>query len=416
MADCNAFKMAQTQLDEAAEILGLDEAVHEFLRWPQKEYSARIPLRMDDGSTKVFQAFRVEHSLARGPAKGGLRWHPNETIDTVRALASWMTWKCAAVDIPLGGGKGGIVCDPKQLTESEKERLARGYIRAFADIFGVTKDVPAPDVYTTPQIMAWMMDEFETINREHAPGVITGKPIPLGGSQGRGDSTARGGIFVAREAGKAFGVELKGKTLAIQGFGNVGRYCGILAEEILGMKIIAVADEHGGIINKNGISMQALAEHTDRTGSVIKMEGTEPIENSDLLELEVTMLAPCALENVITKDNADNIKAEMVLELANGPTSPEADEILFAKGIPVIPDFLANAGGVTVSYFEQVQNSYNFYWTIEEVQARLEEKMVTAFDAIFKIADERKIKMRTAAYLGSVMRVAEACKLRGWVS
>ncbi|MHC4872673.1 MAG: Glu/Leu/Phe/Val family dehydrogenase [Planctomycetota bacterium] len=416
MADCNAFEMAQVQLDEAAELLGLDPAIHEFLRWPQKEFTARLPVRMDDGTTKVFQAFRVEHNFARGPAKGGLRWHPNETIDTVRALATWMTWKCAAVDIPLGGGKGGIVCDPKQLSENEKERLARAYIRAFADIFGVTKDVPAPDVYTTPQIMAWMMDEFEAITREHRPGVITGKPIPLGGSQGRTDSTARGGIFVAREAGKAYGIELKGQTCAIQGFGNVGRYCGLLAEEILGMKVIAVSDENGGVINKDGISMTALAEHTDRTGSVIKMDGTDSIENSDLLELDVTLLAPCALENVINKDNADNIKAKMVLELANGPTSPDADEILFNKGIPVLPDFLANAGGVTVSYFEQVQNSYNFYWPIEEVHQRLESIMVTAFDGIFKIADERKIKMRTAAYLGSIMRVAEACKLRGWVS
>lgn len=416
MADCNAFEMAQAQLDEAAALLGLDSAMHEFLRWPQKEFSARLPVKMDDGTTKVFQAFRVEHNMARGPAKGGLRWHPNETIDTVRALATWMTWKCSVVDIPLGGGKGGIVCDPKQLSESEKERLARAYIRAFADIFGVTKDVPAPDVYTTPQIMAWMMDEYETITREHGPGVITGKPIPLGGSQGRMDSTARGGVFVAREAAKVYGIELKGNTMALQGFGNVGRYAGLLAEEILGIKVVAVSDENGGIYNPDGISMVALAEHADRTGSVVKMEGTKEISNSELLELDVTLLAPCALENVINKDNVENIKAKMILELANGPTSPEADEVLFKKGIPVLPDFLANAGGVTVSYFEQVQNSYNFYWTLDEVHQRLEEKMVTAFDDVYAIAKERKIKMRTAAYLKSIMRVAEACKLRGWVS
>lgn len=411
----NAFRMAQEQLDEAAKILGLDEAMHEFLRWPQKEFTARIPVKMDDGSTKVFTAFRVEHNFSRGPAKGGLRWHWEETIDTVRALATWMTWKTSVVDIPLGGGKGGIICDPKQLSDREKERLARGYIRAFADIFGVTKDVPAPDVYTTPQIMAWMMDEYETIVRERHPGVITGKPLALGGSQGRGDATARGGVITVRDAGKALGIDLKGQSMAIQGFGNAGQFAALLGEELLDLKLIAASDSKGGVISKSGIDAKELVEYKLKNGSVTGFPGTDPISNEELLELDCTVLFPAALEYAITKDNAENIKAKIICELANGPTTPEADNILFKNGNFVIPDFLANAGGVTVSYFEQVQNSYNFYWTLEEVHERLEQKMSSAFEAVFDMHKKQNVHMRLAAYLVSIQRVAEATTLRGWV-
>ena len=415
MEEFNAFSMAQAQLDEAAQILGLDPAMHELLRWPQREYGARLPVRMDDGSVKVVQAFRVEYNMARGPAKGGLRWHPQETVDTIRALAAWMTWKTALVDIPLGGGKGGVVCNPRECSDAEKERLARAYIRAFADIFGIAKDVPAPDVYTNPQIMAWMMDEYETIKREHHPGVITGKPIAVGGSEGREDATARGGMITTRKAADALGIDLSGETMAIQGFGNAGRFAALLGSDLLGLKLLAASDSRGGVYSPEGIDAKALVEHKLRHGAVGDFPGTQPIGNRELLELGVAVLFPSALENVITGDNASKVKAKIVCELANGPTTPEADEILHQNNVFVIPDFLANAGGVTVSYFEQVQNSYNFYWPLEEVHRHLEEKLGKAFDAVYEIHRKRKVKMRTAAYIVSVMRVAEACHLRGWV-
>ena len=407
--------MAQAQLDEVAELIGLDKTTHELLRWPRREFAARIPLRMDDGSIRMFQAFRVHYNDARGPGKGGVRWHPNETIDTVRALAAWMTWKTAVVDIPLGGSKGGIICNPRELSEREQERLARAYVRAFFDALGPDRDVPAPDVQTTPQIMAWMLDEYETIARRHAPGVITGKPLPIGGSQGRVDSTARGAMIVLRETAKKLNMPLEGRPVALQGFGNVGRHAGLLAEQMLGMKVVAVVDEFGGIYNKNGLDMRATALHCDKTGSVVKLPGSEPISGADMFRLDVSVLIPAALEHVITRENASAINAKIVCELANGPTTPEADEILFAKNVFVIPDFLANAGGVTVSYFEQAQNSSNFYWTLEEIHKRLEEKMTTAFDAVYEMHKKKKVKMRAAAYMVSVMRVAEACRIRGWV-
>jgi len=325
-----------------------------------------------------------------------------------------MTWKTAVVDIPLGGSKGGIICNPRELSDSEQERLARAYMRAFVGVFGSDKDVPAPDVNTTPQIMAWMLDEYETITRRHEPGIITGKPLPLGGSQGRLDATARGGMIVLNEAAKKMELNLKNNTMALQGFGNVGRYGGLLAQDMLGLKVLAVGDEHGGIYNENGIDMKALAQQYDKTRSVVDLPETQPISNEDILQLDITVLVPAALENVITKDNANQIKAKIVLELANGPTTPEADEILESKNVFVIPDFLANAGGVTVSYFEQVQNSSNFYWPLAEVHKRLEEKMTKAFDNVYEIHTKRKVKMRTAAYIVSVMCVAEACRLRGW--
>ena len=415
MQEFNIFRMAQAQLDEAAAILNLDRTTHEFLRWPQREFWARLPVRMDDGSIKIFQAFRVEHNTARGPAKGGIRWHAEETIDTVRALACWMTWKTAAVDIPLGGGKGGVVCDPRNLSEGEQERLSRAYIRAFADILGIDRDVPAPDVYTNPQIMAWMMDEYETIARIHHPGVITGKPVPVGGSLGRGDATARGGMIAVRKAAEALGLGLAGKSMAIMGFGNAGQFAALLGSEMLGMKLVAASDSRGGVCNPDGIDAQRLVEHKRSSGAVAGFPGAGPIDTDGLLAADVSVLFPAALENAITRENASAIKAKIVCELANGPTTPEADEILFAKNVFVIPDFLANAGGVTVSYFEQAQNSSNFYWTLEEIHKRLEEKMTTAFDAVYEMHKKKKVKMRAAAYMVSVMRVAEACRIRGWV-
>jgi glutamate dehydrogenase (NAD(P)+) len=411
----NPFSIAQKQLDDAAEKLGLDNPTHEFLRWPMQELKFTIPVKMDYGATKIFHGFRIQYNTARGPAKGGIRWHPDETIDTVRALAAWMTWKTSVVDIPLGGGKGGIICNPKVLSETEKERLARGYIRAIAKTLGVTKDVPAPDVYTTPQIMGWMMDEYETIMGEKHPGVITGKPIPLGGSQGRGDATARGGIYVIREAATAYGIELKDKPMAVQGFGNAGQYAARLGENVLDLKLIAASDSKGGVYNPKGIPVEELIDYKMKNGRVSGFPGADEISNEELLELEVAVLIPSALENVITQENAQRINCNLLCELANGPTTPEADDILYDKGIVVLPDFLANAGGVTVSYLEQVQNTYNLYWEIEEIHWRLKEKMTRAFKSVYEMSQSQKINMRQAAYLVSVARVAEACKLRGWV-
>lgn len=410
----NPFKIAQEQLDSAAERLGLDPATHELLRWPMKEYKVLLPVKMDDGGTRIFHAFRVPYNTARGPAKGGLRWHPDETVDTVRALAAWMTWKTAVVDIPLGGGKGGVICNPKELSETEKERLARAYIRALGRHFKVTNDVPAPDVYTTPQIMAWMMDEYETMVGEKHPGMITGKPIPLGGSQGRTDATARGGIYVTREAGLAHNINLNGAHMAVQGFGNAGQYAALLAEELLGLKLVAASDSRSGVYNSGGISARELVDYKLKNGSLKAFPGAEEISNEDLLELDVTVLFPSALENVITSKNADKIQCKISCELANGPTTPEADDILYKNGVVVLPDFLANAGGVTVSYFEQVQNTYNHYWPIEEIHQRLDEKMTKAFHSVHDMWEKEQVNMRQAAYLVAVARVAEACKLRGW--
>jgi glutamate dehydrogenase (NAD(P)+) len=415
MAELNPFKIAQEQLDAAAERLGLDPATHELLRWPQREFIVTIPVQMDNGKIKIFHGYRIQYNYARGPAKGGLRWHPDETIDTVRALAAWMTWKTAVVDIPLGGGKGGVTCNPKEMSDGEKQRLARGYMRAVATVLSVTKDVPAPDVYTTPQIMAWMMDEYETMVGEHHPGVITGKPIPLGGSEGRGDATARGGIYIVREAANELGISLNGKTMAIQGFGNAGQYAALLGSEKLGLKLVAASDSKGGIYSEKGLDPKKVVDYKLRTGSLQGFPGAGVISNEDLLELNVTVLFPAALESVITAANAGKVRCKISCELANGPTTPEADEILHQNQVFVLPDFLANAGGVTVSYFEQVQNTYNFYWPLEEVHKRLDEKMTRAFHGVYQMHLKEKVNMRQAAYLVSVARVAEACKLRGWV-
>lgn len=410
----NPFEMAQHQLDEAAELLQLDPAVHELLRWPLRELHVTLPVKMDDGSTKIFHGFRVQYNDARGPNKGGIRYHSGETIDTVRALAAWMTWKCAVVDIPLGGGKGGIICDPKSLSQNELERLSRAYIRQVGRILGLEKDVPAPDVYTTPQIMAWMADEFAFMQGYNEFGMITGKPLALGGSAGRGDATARGGMYCLREAAKAQNVELKGATAAIQGYGNAGSLAHKLGREMFDLKVVAVSDSRGGIFNPDGLDFKAVSTHKTRTGSVINFPGAQFITNEELLELDVTVLIPAALENAINADNADRVKGKFIVELANGPTTPEADKILFAKGAYLIPDFLCNAGGVTVSYFEMVQNAYDYYWEEADVHARLDKKMTTAFWNVHNMAQEKKIHNRLAAYLVAVSRVAEAVRLRGW--
>ncbi len=415
MPEWNPFRIAQERLDATAERLGLDKATHELLRWPQFELKVTLPVRMDDGQTKIFHGYRVQYNSARGPTKGGLRWHPEETLDTVRALAAWMTWKTAVVDIPLGGGKGGVTCNPKEMSEGEKERLARAYVRAVGRLLSVTKDVPAPDVYTNPQIMAWMMDEYETITGEHRPGVITGKPVPLGGSEGREDATARGGIYAIREAARELGIDLRGKTLAVQGFGNAGQFAAQLGQEILGLNVLAVSDSKGGIYSEKGLNPRDVVEYKMKTGRLEGFPGADSITNEDLLALDVTVLVPAALENTIHGKNAYKVRCRICCELANGPTTPEADDILFGNHVFVIPDFLANAGGVTVSYFEQVQNAYNFYWPLKEVHQRLDEKMTRAFQGVYQMHIREGVKMREAAYLVSVARVAEACKLRGWV-
>ena len=327
-----------------------------------------------------------------------------------------MTWKTSVVDIPLGGGKGGIVCNPKEMSDGEKERLARAYIRAVGRELGVHRDVPAPDVYTTPQIMAWMMDEFETIVGYSHPGVITGKPLPVGGSEGRGDATARGGVYIVREAAKALNLDLKNASYAIQGFGNAGQFAATLHPEILGGgKLIAATDSRGGVFNSGGLDPKALVKYKLETGAVSGFPGSKPISNEEVLELQCDVLYPSALEGVLTGANAGKVKARIICELANGPTTPDADKIFFEKGIYVLPDFLANAGGVTVSYFEQVQNTYNYYWALGDVHQQLDRKMTSAYRSVYEMAKKAKVHNRLAAYMVAVSRVAEACKIRGWV-
>jgi glutamate dehydrogenase (NAD(P)+) len=415
MLSKNPFELAQAQLDEAAKILHLDDATHQMLRIPMREFHVSIPVKMDDGKAKVFQGFRVQYNDAKGPTKGGIRFHPEETIDTVRALAAWMTWKCAIVDLPYGGGKGGVICNPKEMSVAELERLARGYIRAVAPMIGPEKDIPAPDVYTTPQIMGWMMDEFSKIKQFNSPGVITGKPIPLGGSLGRSDATARGGMYALREAANQLGLKLDKATVAIQGFGNAGQHAHRLLIELFGSNVVAVTDSQGGIYDREGLDSKSLLEHKDSMKTVATYPKGKKITNEELLELDVDVLIPAALETVITENNVKRIKAKIICELANGPTTLEADHILYRNGKFVIPDFLANAGGVTVSYFEWVQNLYCFYWSAEEIYEKLDKKMTKAFHEMYKMHKEKKVHPRLAAYLVSIARVAEAMKLRGWV-
>jgi glutamate dehydrogenase (NAD(P)+) len=410
----NLFEMAQAQLDGAASIFNLEPGIHAILREPMRELHIYIPVKMDDGQTRVFKGFRVQHNNACGPFKGGIRFHPEETIYVVKALATWMTWKCAVVNIPLGGGKGGVICNPKEMSSCELERLSRGYIDAIWEFIGPDRDIPAPDVYTNPQIMGWMMDEYSKLRGQYTPGVITGKPLAVGGSLGRGDATARGGVYTIIEAASHLGVDLSSATVAIQGYGNAGSNAALILYDTLGSKIVAISDSKGGIYNKQGLDPHRVLQHKIETGSVINFPQAENISNAELLEVGVDILCPSGLETVITETNAGNIKAKIVAELANGPTTPEADEILFSSGIFVIPDFLCNAGGVTVSYFEWVQSLNRYYWDESEIHQRLGKIMKKAFQAVLAESLERKINMRLAAYVVAVARVAETMRLRGW--
>jgi len=415
MSKPNLFEVAQRQLDECAKILKLDPDVNAILRVPMRELHVSLPVRMDDGAIRVFRGFRVQYNDAKGPTKGGIRFHPNETIDTVRALAAWMTWKCALLDLPLGGAKGGVVCNPKEMSQGELERLSRAYIQGVWQFIGPDKDIPAPDVYTNPQVMAWMMDEYSKIAGKNQFGVITGKPLSLGGSAGRDDATARGGWYTIRETAKECSIDLKKATVAVQGYGNAGYYAAYLAKSLFGCKIVAVSDSKGGIFYRQGLDPEAVREHKAKTGSVINFPNTKAISNGDLLELEVDILIPAGLENVIAEKNASNVKAKIDAELANGPTTPKADDILYKNGVHVIPDFLCNAGGVAVSYFEMVQNFYMDYWDEKEVHHRLDKKMTVAYYSVLETSRKYNINMRQAAYVIAVERVVGAMKLRGWV-
>jgi glutamate dehydrogenase (NAD(P)+) len=411
----NPFEIVKRQVDDCARILKLPADVANILKTPMRELEVSLPVRMDNGKIKVFKGFRVHYNDARGVTKGGIRFHPEETIDTVRALAGWMTWKCALMDLPLGGAKGGIICNPKELSQNELERLSRAYIRAVFQFIGPEKDVPAPDVYTNPQIMAWMMDEYSVISGKPQFGVITGKPIPIGGSQGRGDATARGGMFCIREAAHALGINLSKAKVAVQGYGNAGYYAAQLCNEMFGSKIVAVCDSKGGVFCESGLSPKKAFDCKKASGSVCNLKEADSISNEELLEMDVDILIPSAIENVIHEKNAHKVKARIVAELANGPTTPEADDILYDNDVHVIPDFLCNAGGVTVSYFEMVQNYYLYSWDEKEVREKLDNKMTTAYQSVLKTSKDFQINMRQAAYVKAVERVVEAMKLRGWV-
>jgi glutamate dehydrogenase (NAD(P)+) len=415
MQSYNSFEVAQAQVMAAARLLNLDKATLDLLLWPQREFKFTLPVKMDNGETNIFHAYRIQYNYARGPAKGGIRFHPDETIDTIRALAGWMTWKTAVVDLPLGGSKGGVVCDPRKMSERELENTARAYVRALWQHIGVDRDVPAPDVYTNPQTMAWMMDEYETITNQHQPGVMSNKPLALGGSEGRRSATARGGVIVAGEACKAFGIDPTG-TYAIQGFGSTGQRAAMFHQELLGGgKLIAASDSSGAIYNPDGMNPKELVSHKLRTGSLKGFPDSRPINTDALLELNVDILYPSALENAINVGNAKSIRARIICELANGPTTPQADKILFEKGIHVIPDILANAGGVAASYLEMVQNRSADYWEERIVFERLDATMRKAYHSVHNAVRERSIHPRLGAMLVAVARVAQACKLRGWV-
>jgi len=413
MAKIDPFKSALTQLKKAADLMDLDPEVYARLQKPKKEIQVSIPVRMDDGSLKVYEGYRVQYDNTRGPNKGGIRFHHDTDINEVKALSFWMTFKCATVGIPMGGGKGGVTVNPKELSTTELEKLSRGFIRALSRDLGPAIDVPAPDVYTTPQIMAWMMDEYFMLNNgEYAPAIITGKPLEVGGSEGRGYSTAQGGVYVTLELAKKMKLK-KGSTVVIQGFGNAGSYMAkILTNK--GYKVIAVSDSKGGILNPKGLDPVKVDLHKKQTGSVLDFAGAKNITNKQILEVQCDILVPAALENVITKENAGRVKARAIVELANGPTTPEADEKLAQNGILLVPDILANAGGVTVSYFEGVQNTYNYYWTEKEVLAKLEPIMVDNFDLIWKNHEKYNCDLRTAAYILAAGRIASAMKLRGF--
>ncbi len=413
--ETNPFEIVKQQIDTCAKTLKLDDSITEFLKHPVREIHVSLPVRMDDGSTKVFEGYRVQYNDARGAGKGGIRFHPQETIDTVRALAAWMTWKCALLDLPLGGAKGGVICNPKAMSAAELERLSRSYIRSIYQFIGPDKDVPAPDVYTNPQIMGWMMDEYCKITGKPQFGVITGKPLGIGGSRGRHDATARGGIYTIREAANVLGLDLSKATVAVQGYGNAGYYAAKLCQEIFGCKIIAACDSKGAILYRDGIDAHKAYECKCSNGSVCSLPGVTQINQDEMLSLDVDILIPAAIENVINSHNAHTIKAKIIAELANGPTTPEADDILYSNGIHVIPDFLCNSGGVTVSYFEMVQNMSMYYWDEAEVYEKLDKRISNAYRAVLNTSRNYQINMRQAAYVLAVSRVVEAMKSRGWI-
>ncbi len=408
----NVWEMAQQQLDDVASIIGLNESVHSFLREPRRVLEVSIPVLMDSGAFKMFRGYRVQHNMSRGPGKGGIRFHPDVTLDEVKALAMWMTWKCALVNIPFGGAKGGVICDTKTMSRKELENLTRRYTSEIAIIIGPEKDIPAPDVYTTPQIMAWIMDTFSMQHGYSIPGVVTGKPIAIGGSLGRDKATARGCMYTVDEAMRVLEMPIEGARVAIQGFGNAGLHAAELMAQ-RGYTVVAVSDTGGGVANPDGLDVAKLIKHKEKSGSVSGFAGGEGLNNKEVLEYDCDVLVPAALEKVITAENAGRIKAKVVAEAANGPTLPEADAILHDRGIMVLPDILANAGGVTVSYFEWVQDLQANFWEEEEINDRLRRKMVRAFLETYEVADRRKLDMRQAAYAVAIARVAEATTVRG---
>ncbi len=422
----NAYKMAQEQFDQIADVLNLDDATRDLLRTCMREYHFTIPVKMDDGTSKVFKGFRIQHNDARGPCKGGIRFHPQETVDTVRALSMWMTWKCAVVDIPLGGGKGGVICDPHDLSEREQERLCRGWIRQISKNIGPVEDIPAPDVMTTAQHMLWMMDEYEYIAGGKYPGTITGKPVGHGGSLGRTEATGYGVIYMVREALKELGMDISKTSASVQGFGNVAQYAVELFVQY-GGKVVSVScwDQGEGkpcsYYRESGIDLEELRLITDRFGSIDKVKakklGYEKLPGDDWLIHDVDILIPAALENAITADNVGDISdtVKLIAAGANGPITPEAEKVMQERGIMLIPDFLANAGGVMCSYFEQVQNNSNYYWPKEEVLGKLDDKMTAAFYKVMDLANRKNIPLSDAAYMIAINRVADACKIRGWV-
>jgi len=408
----NPWQMTLSQLDEVAKEINLDESIHQILRHPKRCLTVSIPIQMDNGKIKVFTGFRVQHNVTRGPAKGGIRYHPSVTLDETKALAMLMTWKCAVVKIPYGGAKGGIICDPRKLSLKEVERLTRRYISEIISFIGPEKDIPAPDVNTNPQVMAWIMDTYSMDVGYSVPGVVTGKPISIGGSLGRNAATARGVMFSLMNAAKKLKFDLFEKTIAIQGYGNVGgNLAHLLSHE--GYKIIAISDVEGGIYNPKGLDPRKVSLALKGSGSVVGFKDADKITNQELLAVDCDVLIPAALENQISQDNADKIRAGFIVEAANGPTTPQADKILEGKGVFVIPDILANAGGVTVSYFEWVQGLQAYFWTEREVNLKLRDIMQKAFDKVYRISEERKITMRKAAYILAVERVAEATRVRG---
>jgi glutamate dehydrogenase (NAD(P)+) len=410
--DLNPFRIAQIQFDMAAEYLKLDPGLRQILRTPKRVMEVSIPVKMDNGQTKVFTGFRVQHNVSRGPAKGGLRYHPNVTLDEVKALAAWMTWKTATVNLPYGGAKGGIVCDPKRMSKGELERMTRRYASEIQPIIGPEVDIPAPDVYTDAQTMAWIMDTYAMTVGHAAPGVVTGKPVSIGGSEGRLDATGRGVLYVVEEACKVKKINLRGATVAIQGFGNVGSAVARLFAEKKA-KIIAISDSRGGVHNPRGIDPLRALRYKERSGTVVGMPGASRISNDELLALKCDILVPAALENVITLHNADQIKAKIIAEAGNGPTTPHADEILSRKGVFVVPDILANAGGVTVSYFEWTQDLQGFFWQLQEVNSKLEYVMRRAFNDVHETMRKFHVYPRAAAYILAVGRVADATLVRG---